>query len=253
MRIFKSILPALLFVAAAGCGGSTPPVKSGDDGAGAASSGSTDGKQAECDAIGVKFKEIDDTVKGAKGMAAGRALGPALQKLSKELKESPMKTPGLDKTTAELATEADSFAGKLKEMIGVFEEMEKIGVGLQDWQKKVEQVAEAFDVACSKAPKAECESLSKQVTKIPQLEGDDFASYSKELESFIATTSKVPVKDAQLKKSLDAMLSVLGESVKPMRRLAELAQEPAKLDPEADKLKAKFNAVREMCGMPLRK
>jgi len=253
MHTSKSLIAALWFVILAGCGGSTVPAKSGEVGGPGASSSGPGDKQAECDVVAAKFKEIDDTVKGSSGMAAGRALAPALEKLSKELKASPMKTPGLDKATADLAVESESFAGKVKGLTTIFDEMETIGRGLEDWQKKVEKAAEDFDVACGKAPKKECENLSEHVVKIPHLEGDEFLAYSKELESFLTTTRQVTVKDAQLAKSRDTMLSALGESIKPMRRMAELMDETKKLDPEADKLKARFNAVREMCGMPLRK
>ena len=251
MHPIKSALVAVIFVAAAGCAGSTPNAKSGDGGT--ADSGASDGKQAECSAVDSKFKQIDEAVKGAKGMSAARALVPALEKMSKDFKESPMKTPGLDKATAELVTEADAFAAKMNAMNAVFEEMEKINGTLEAWQAKVEKAAEDFDVACGKAPKDECEAMSKRVTKIPHLEGDEFARYSKDLDAFVKTMGESEVKNAGLRTSLKTMLSVLGEAVKPMSRLAELLEEPKKLDPAAGQLKAKFNQVREICGLPVRK
>lgn len=252
MHLVNKTIVALLFVAAAGCGGSTPNPKSGGDG-GAADSGAADGKQAECSAIEKQLKQIDDAVKGQKGMAAGRALTPALESMSKEFRQSPPKTPGLDKATAELVTEADAFAAKLKEMNAVFEEMEKINVGLEEWQKKVEKAAEDFDIACGKAPKDECEALSKRVTQIPHLEGNDFGGYANDLDKFVKTMGEYKVANPSLDKATKNMLAVLGEAGKPFRRLSELTEEPKKLDPAAAQVKAKFNQVREICGLPVRK
>lgn len=253
MHLLNKTVVALIFVAAAGCGGSTPNPKSGGEaGGGATESGAADGKQAECSSIKKKLDEIDEAVKGQKGMAAGRALTPALEKMSKELRESPPKTPGLDKATAELVTEADSFAAKLKEMNAVFEEMEKINVSLETWQKNVEKAAEDFDAACAKAPKDECEAMSKRVTQIPHLEGNDFGKYANDLDTFVKSMNDSEVKNAGLKVALKKMLAVLSEAGKPFRRLDELMAEPKKLDPAAGQMKAKFNQVREICGIPVR-
>lgn len=252
MHVLRKPIVAFLFVAAIGCGGSTPNAKSGAD-AGAGDGGDGDSKQAECSVVEKKFGQIDDAVKDVKGLAAGRALVPALEKMSKEFKEAPLKTPGLDKATAELVTEADSFVTKMKELNVVFTEMEQINKTLESWQTKVEKVAEEFDVACNKAPKDECEAMSKRVTKIPHLEGDAFAQYAGELDRFVRATGEYEVLNPGLKTALKNMLSVLGEAVKPMLRLSELLEQPQKLDPAAGQLKAKFNRVREMCGLPVRK
>lgn len=250
MHLFSKPLLALAFVAFSGCAGGTPNAKSSDGGT---SESSADAKQAECNVVENKFKQIDEAVKGVKGVAAGKALVPALEKMSKEFKESPMKTPGLDKATVELVTEADSFASKMKELNAAFDEMEKVNEGLQAWQAKVEKVAEEFDVACGKAPKDECEGIGKRITTIPHLEGDGYATYANELERFVKTTGEHEIKDAGLRTATKNMLGVMGEATKPMRRLDELMIDVKKRDPGAGQLKAKFNQVREMCGLPVRK
>ncbi|MBK9259101.1 MAG: hypothetical protein IPM54_04635 [Polyangiaceae bacterium] len=250
MHIRKSLVAALLFVAASGCTGSTPPAKSTDGGATA--SGTADGKQAECDAIAVKFKEIDDAVKGSKGVAGGRLLVPALEKLSRDFQAAPMKTPGLDKATVELVAQADIFTSRMKQLTPIFDEIEKINDGLMKWQEKLGKAADDFDAACSKAPPGECDKLGPHLTKMPHLEGDQYAEFAKDIETYQASTANVTVKDAPLDASFKSLVSVLAEAILPMRRLAELRKEPKKLDLEADTLKAKFNAVREMCGMPVR-
>lgn len=253
MRLFKQTIVAVLVVVASGCGSSTPNAKSADGGGDVVTGSAPNGKQAECSAVEKKFAQIDEAVKGARGAAAGRALVPALEKMSKEFKETPPKTPGLDKATAELVTEADSFVIKMKEMNVVFEEMEKINKVLESWQTKVEKVAEEFDVACSKAPQDECEAMNQRVSKIPHLEGDEFGGYAKDLDRFVKATGEYEVQNPGLRTALKNMLSVLAEAVKPMGRLGELMQEPKKLDPAAGQLKSKLNQVREICGLPVRK
>ncbi len=250
MHLISKPLWAVAFVVFSGCGAATPGAKSSDGGA---SETDVDVKQAECNAVENKFKQIDEAVKGVKGAAAGKALVPALEKMAKEFKESPMKTPGLDKATVELTTEADSFTAKMKELNAAFDEMEKVNAVLQTWQTKVEKVAEEFDVACGKAPKEECEAMGKRVTNIPNLEGDGYGKYADELERFVKTTGEYEIKDAGLRTSTKNMLGVLSEAVKPMRRLDELMTDVKKRDPGAAQLKAKFNQVREMCGLPVRK
>jgi hypothetical protein len=250
MHLFYSTFVAVIF-AASGCAGSTPNAKSTD--AGTADSTATDGKQAECNAVDSKFKQIDEAVKGLKGTAAFRALVPALDKMSKEFKESPMKTPGLDKATAELVIEADASSARMKELNAVFDDMEKVNIVLLEWQKKVEKASEDYDAACSKAPKEECETLSERVTKVPQLEGNEYARYAKELETFVKVMGEYEVKDAGLRTSWKSLLSAFDDGVKPMRRLSELTQELKKIDPGTEKLKPKFNQVREICGIPVRK
>lgn len=251
MHLISKPLWALAFVAFSGCAAGTPGAKSTSDGG--ASETDVDVKQAECNAVENKFKQIDEAVKGVKGAAAGKALVPALEKMAKEFKESPMKTPGLDKATVELTTEADSFTAKMKDLNAAFDEMEKVNAALQTWQTKVEKVAEEFDVACGKAPKEECEAMGKRVTNIPNLEGDGYGKYADELERFVKTTGEYEIKDAGLRTSTKNMLGVMSEAVKPMRRLDELMSDVKKRDPGAAQLKAKFNQVREMCGLPVRK
>lgn len=251
MHLFNSTFVAVFFVAASGCAGSTPNAKSTDGGT--ADSGASDGKQAECSAVESKFKQMDEAVKGLQGTARFRALSPAVEKMSKEFKESPMKTPGLDKATAELVVEADSFAGKLKELNATFDEVEKVNAILLDWQGKVEKASEEYDAACSKAPKEECDALAKRVTKIPQLEGIEYVRYANELETFVKIMGDYQVANAGLRTNLKNLLSAFGDGVKPMRRLGELLEEPKKLEPATGQLKAKLNQVREICGLPVRK
>lgn len=251
MHLFNNALVAVFFVAVSGCAGSTPNAKSTDGGT--TDSGAADGKQAECHAVESKFKQIDEAVKGLKGTAAFRALVPAVEKMSKEFKESPMKTPGLDKATVELVTEADSFAAKMKDLNAIFDEMEKVNAVLLDWQGKVEKASADYDTACSKAPAKECEALGARVTKIPQLEGNEYGRYANELEAFVKVMGDYQVSDAGLRTNLKNLLSAFGDGVKPMRRLGELLEEPKKIEPATGQLKAKFNQVREICGLPVRK
>jgi hypothetical protein len=257
MHLIRNSLIAFFFVAAAGCAGSTPTAKTSDGGPGTSESappdeGSADGKQAECNMIKAQFDAMDDAAKGAKGAAIGRKLSPALEKMAKTFRQSPPKTPGLDKATAELVTEADALTVKLKELEAAFAEMEKVNEDLKGWQANVEKSAEEFDRACSKADKAECESMSKRVTQVPELEGDQFGKYANDLERFVRSMEMYEVSNVGLRTAWKKMLSVLGDGVKPMRRLGELLEEPKKLDPAASKLKSKLNQVREICGLPVR-
>jgi hypothetical protein len=257
MHLSKLTIATGFFVLAVGCGGSAPNAKSADGDAGtgnAAAGGDAQvGKQSECTEVEKKLAQLDEAGKSAKGAAARQARVSALEKMSNEIKASPFKTPGLDKATAEFVTAADAFIVKMKELNAAFEETEKIDEVLKAWQTKVEKVAEEFDVACNKAPKAECEAMSGRISKIPHLEGDGFAEYATELDKFVKTTTEHEVADPGLRTALKNMLSVLGEGVKPMARLGELINEPKKLDPAAKELKSKLNQVREMCGLPVRK
>jgi hypothetical protein len=252
MHLFDKAIVALIFVTAAGCGGSTTNPKTGEDVV-VAESGASDSKKAECSAVEKNFNELDEAGKGKKGLARGRALTPALEKMSKEFKQSPPKTPGLDKATAEMVVEADLFAAKMKELIAIFDEMEQINVSLQAWQTKAEKSGEDFDNACSKAPKDECEAMGKRVTNIPHLEGDEFGRYANELEKFVKAAGEFEVANPGLEKAWKNMLSVLAEPVKSFRRLAELTDESKKVEPPTAQLKAKFDQVREICGLPERK
>lgn len=258
MHLMRNSIVAFFFVAVAGCAGSTPTAKTGDAGTGASDSataggGSADNKEAECNTVKAEFDAIDEAAKGAKGMAAGRKFSPALEKMAKTFKTSPPKTPGLDKATVDLVSEAEAFSAKLKSLEVVFTEMEKVNEELKGWQSNVEKSAEDFDRACSKADKEECDSMSKRVTQVPELQGDQFGKYANDLERFVRTMEMYEVSNAGLRTALKKMLSVLGDGVKPMRRLDELLEEPKKLDPAAGQLKAKFNQVREICGLPVRK
>ncbi|HRI71497.1 MAG TPA: hypothetical protein PK156_44995 [Polyangium sp.] len=256
MHLSKLTIVTLFVAVVAGCGGSTPNAKSADGDAGATNGQAGDGsasKQAECSDVEKKFGQIDEAAKGLKGAALRRARVSALEKMSNEFKAAPFKTPGLDKATVELVTEADSFIVKMKEMNAVFDETEKIDEVLKTWQTKVEKVAEEFDVACNKAPKEECEAMNVRISKIPSLEGDGFTQYGTELDKFVKVTGEYEVANSGLRTALKNMLSVLGEGVKPMLRLGELIEEPKKLDPAAKALKGKFNQVREMCGIEVRK
>jgi len=245
---------AVLFVSVAGCAGNPPNAKSGDAGVPVTGSVAPDGKQTECNAVESKFKQLDDATKGAKGpVAAGRALVPALEKISNEFKAAPLKTPGLDKATVELVTEADSFVAKMKEVNAVFDELEQVNTVLLAWQTKVEKASEDFDTACSKAPKGECDAMGQRVTNIPQLEGNEYGRYADALEKFIKVAGEYEVADSGLRTSWKTLLSVFGEAVKPMRRLAELWDELKKREPPVTQLKAKLNQLREMCGLPVRK
>jgi hypothetical protein len=265
MHLQRKSLLVFLFVAVTGCAGSTPGAKTSDGGAtgsdnGAAGGkasdgGAADGKQAECSGVEEQFKQLDEaakSAKGSKGTGVGRVLAPAVDKLAKHFKDSPPKTPGLDKAIAELVTEAESFSGKLKAMDVAFAEMEEVNTTLKTWQGNVEKSADAFDTACAKAPKDECESMSKRVARIPQLDGDEFGKYANDLERFVTTMDMYEVTNTGLRKALKDMLAVLKDGVKPMRRLDQLLEEPKKLDPAVGQMKAKMNQVREICGLPVR-
>jgi hypothetical protein len=252
MHLFKNAFVAVLFVAAAGCTGSTPNAKTGDGGT--TDSAASEDKRAECSVVESKFKQLDDARNGAKGSsAAGRSIVPALEKMSKEFKEAPMKTPGLDKATVELVTEADSFVAKMKEMNPAFDEIEQVNQVLLAWQTKLEKASEEFDMACSKAPRAECDAMGQRVTNIPHLDGHEYGSYADAMEKFLKVAGEYDIADAGLRTSWKTLLSVLGEATKPMHRLAELWDELKKREPPVAQLKAKLNQVREMCGIPVRK
>lgn len=257
MHLIRKSLVTVFFVAVAGCAGSTPNAKTSDAGTEGAESvpkdgASTDTKQAECNAVKAEFDAMDDAAKQTNG-TAGTRLSRALEKMTKAFKESPPKTPGLDKATAELVTEAEAVTAKLKELEVVFAEMEKVNEELKVWQSNVEKSAEEFEQACTSAGKAECDKLNAQVSQVPQLEGDQFIKYADELEPFVRNTEKSEVSNANLRAALKKMLAAFGTGVKPMRRLGQLSAETQKLDPAAGKLKAKLNQVREICGLPVRK
>jgi len=241
-RLALALVPLLLVAA---CGGASPEPKSADD----AKTESAQ-KPPECDAIGAKMMAVDDRPQGQGPADEMRSLAGALDKLSTGLKDEPIETPDLRAAVSELSAEAQSFAGKVRDMSGTFDEMQGITVKLRAWEQNVTITANAFDATCSKSAKAECETLGQELQKIPRLEGEKFAEHAKALESFIGVMEKQKVKDAKLKADLGAMLSALKEGIPHMRRLSTLLEEPKKLDPAAAELKSKVNRVRVLCGLP---
>ncbi|MRG95385.1 hypothetical protein [Polyangium spumosum] len=242
MRTRSATLLAPLFLLVVACGGSpAQDTKTAAD---------ANGKPPECEAVGARMKAVDDRPAGKGPAEEMRSLAGALVKLAGELKNEPIETPDLRTAVDELAAEAESFGGKVQAMGGTFDEMQQITVDLGAWEKKVTATANAFDQTCETGPKAECETIGRELQTIPRLEGEKFAEHAAALETFIAAMKKLQVRDTKVKSSLSAMLGALEEGVPSMRRLSALLAEPKKLDPAAQELKTKVNRVRTICGLP---
>jgi len=246
MRTRSALVLAPFLLLAVACGGSAEQApKTAADGA--AEGGA---RPPECESVGARMKAVDDRPEGKGPADEMRSLAGALVKLAGELKKEPIETPDLRAAVDDLASEAESFGGKVQAMGSTFDEMQKITVELGAWEKKVTATANDFDQTCAKGPQAECEAIGKELQTIPRLEGEKFAEHAAALEKFITAMDKLQVKDAKVKASLGAMLGALKEGVPPMRKLSALLGEPKKLDPAAQELKSKVNRVRTICGLP---
>ncbi len=234
MHISKNIIGLSLLVAVTACGGGAKTASDVD--------------KAECDAVAAKLQAVDDSMK-AEGAGPDK-LGPTLAKLSADLKADPIKSPELNTAVAELSKGADALATKIKEMGPTFEAIKNVAAELDVWQNNVQEAAAAYDAACAKGPKDECEKVNNSISQVPRLEGDDFGSYANALEKFLKEQEKTVVKDPEVSARFTNMMKVLGQAIAPMRKMIGLVETAETIDPVSKDVKIKANKVREICGLP---